>query len=281
MTRPRFAKFGKMVLLALLRFVILLTILGIVTWASTTWQLVLLPIGVALFLGRYAFQLPQLRWGRFVRSRISPSWFETATWFTVARERLILSLRWPHSGLALLFSAVLVAMTVPFAVATLGGACIGEQGVPLSPNPRSASPLELGQSFAAILRMFSFVLIEEFLFRGWLLFPLRKLVGAPAAVAITSYLFAVGHLRPVGGLSYFFSGLVYGTATLLSGSIWVAVALHFTHNASLWAWDRFFHIFSEGAMACAFSRPMFALHAAALFLVLWLGRKRRVNGAAA
>lgn len=263
-------------MLGLLRMVILLTILGMIAGASTAWQLVLLPVGIVLFVGRYVLLLPGLRWGRLVRSQISPTWVSDPSSFGDLRERAVLSLRRPPSIPLLLLSAAIVAAIVPFSLAQLGGVCIGDDPIVVSSTRVSSS---LSQRFpdalAAIFRLLSFVLIEEFVFRGWLLFALRKFLGAPIAVMVTSYLFAVGHLRPDAGISLLFGGLAFGTATVLTGSIWAGVALHLTYNTSLWAWDRFGDIFGSGAVGCSTSAPFFVALAAALFSVLWIGRRRR------
>ncbi|MBA3579257.1 MAG: CPBP family intramembrane metalloprotease [Gemmatimonadaceae bacterium] len=268
--------------LGILRLVILLALLGMITSAPPAWQLFLLPAGIGLFLGRYVFQLPQLRWRRIVGSRVSPTLVPEPTRFGDARERVVLLLRRRPSLPHLVLCMAIVAAIVPFALGELAGVCA--RGEPIQVNFGIASPPTgvegVSKSLSGFLELFSFVLIEEFVFRGWLMFPLRKLLGAPAAVALTSYLFAFSHLRPSVGVNNLFNGIVFGTAAVLSGSIWTAVSLHFAYNAAVWGWDRFFDGLGAGAISCTLSRPVFLLLAAALFCVLWIGRRRSRNSAA-
>lgn len=124
----------------------------------------------------------------------------------------------------------------------------------------------------AIMTVISFVVLEEFTFRGWLLFPLRKLLGTLGAVAVTSYLFAVVHLRPSTGYNDLFNGVMFGASAVLTGSIWMPVALHLAYNTGVWAWDRFFDRFGAGAISCGLAQPAFLALTAALFYVLWMSR---------
>ena len=73
-------------------------------------------------------------------------------------------------------------------------------------------------------------LIEEFAFRLWLQSPLETLLPAAMALLLSTLAFTLVH-----GLetwySHALSGLLYGGALILSGSIWLPVLLHTVSNA--------------------------------------------------
>lgn len=83
-----------------------------------------------------------------------------------------------------------------------------------------------GAAFAAL--SFTAGICEEVLYRGWLLGWLAPKVGMPAAFAAGAVLFALAHayggreLAVRSGLV----GLVLSALYLLSGSLWVPIALH-------------------------------------------------------
>jgi membrane protease YdiL (CAAX protease family) len=72
-------------------------------------------------------------------------------------------------------------------------------------------------------------LMEELLFRGWLLGGLRERMGDGWALLLTSLLFALGHLSLWNAPGHFLGGLILGWVALRSGSITTSLALH-----SLW-----------------------------------------------
>jgi membrane protease YdiL (CAAX protease family) len=69
---------------------------------------------------------------------------------------------------------------------------------------------------------------EELMYRGFLLTLLKSVLGAPAAVLISSIAFGFGHLYQgrSGVLKTGAIGLVMAGLTLLSGSIWGPMLLH-------------------------------------------------------
>lgn len=274
MTLRRLTKFGKLIGLGVVRLLVLLTLLGLIRLAPAPWQLVLLPTGIVLFLAKYAFQLHQLRWGHLARSGISPSLRSNVTRFGVARERAILSLRRPPRPWTIVLAAILLVAAIPLALAEFQGLCVPQES---PPSPRATVPPAnwTGVEYlASFLESLSFVLIEEFVFRGWLLFPIRKLAGPRTAVLITSYLFALGHLRPTGFVTLLFGGLVYGTAAVLTGSIWPAVALHLSYNVGIDGWSRLGLFGPALSIRCGSATKMFWLVAPVLFYVIWAGRRR-------
>lgn len=277
MTHRRFAKLATMFGLGIIRLIGLIGLLAAITSLPPVAQLVLLPAGLALILARYVFQLPQFRWRRVFKSRISPTWAAEPSPFANARERATLLLRRPPSFARLVLAMVLIAAVVPFAWGVVGGVCARGELIRINSGLPStdASAGRVIQLIVGVLTVVWFVLMEEFVMRGWLLFPLRKLLNAPIAIAITSYLFAVMHLVPAMGLNLLLGGIIVGTAAVLSGSIWYPVGLHLAHNFGVFAWDSFFDAFAAGAVSCTGSRPAFLILTTSLFYVLWIGRRRR------
>jgi len=72
---------------------------------------------------------------------------------------------------------------------------------------------------------------EEVIFRGVLLRGLAGRLPVLAALAISSAMFALYHVRPVQMLPTFTLGLVLGVLSLRAGSILPAVIAHFLNNA--------------------------------------------------
>jgi membrane protease YdiL (CAAX protease family) len=69
-------------------------------------------------------------------------------------------------------------------------------------------------------------LFEERLYRGHLLAALRPRLGAAAALAVTSALFAAPHLAPWNVLGTFLSGLALGALALASGGLALPLGVH-------------------------------------------------------
>lgn len=72
-------------------------------------------------------------------------------------------------------------------------------------------------------------IIEEFGFRLWLQTPLEALLKPWLAIIASSLLFTAVHGLD-GWYSHLLSGLVYGTALWLSGSIWLPILMHAASN---------------------------------------------------
>jgi hypothetical protein len=81
-------------------------------------------------------------------------------------------------------------------------------------------------------------LFEEALFRGYGLFALRDLAGAPAAAIATGLLFALGHQANPGFgwpavINLALVGAVLAGWVLAEGDVWVAVGAHAGWNAAI------------------------------------------------
>lgn len=93
-------------------------------------------------------------------------------------------------------------------------------------------PLELSASVAAWL-IISFN--EELAFRGYILQRLARAWGLPAAVVVSSLVFAMVHalnpnVQPLAMLSLFAAGLLLACAYLVSRSLWLPIGLHIGWN---------------------------------------------------
>lgn len=84
-------------------------------------------------------------------------------------------------------------------------------------------------SLLAAVAILAAPIIEEFGFRLWLQTPLEDLMKPGLAIIASSLLFTAVHGLD-GWYSHLLSGLVYGTALWLSGSIWLPVLMHATSN---------------------------------------------------
>jgi uncharacterized protein len=74
-------------------------------------------------------------------------------------------------------------------------------------------------------------IIEELFFRGLAFGALRSVTGAQTAVWITALMFALSHIGvPLSMPVLFVLGLGLGYARMVSGGIFLCVAMHFIHN---------------------------------------------------
>jgi membrane protease YdiL (CAAX protease family) len=73
---------------------------------------------------------------------------------------------------------------------------------------------------------------EELLFRGLLLTAVQQRLGNTDAVAVVAALFALIHLDLQQFFLYCVLGGACGLLAVRSGSVWPAVALHATFNAT-------------------------------------------------
>jgi hypothetical protein len=81
-------------------------------------------------------------------------------------------------------------------------------------------------------------MVEEVVFRGYPLHRLMEAVGAPAAVAITSCLFGVAHLRNPhaslwGAVNTAEIGVLLALAYVRTRSLWLPWGIHFGWNVAL------------------------------------------------
>ena len=74
-------------------------------------------------------------------------------------------------------------------------------------------------------------LCEEFVFRGAVQSSFGRALSPWKTVLLTALFFAIFHLNPVTFIPLFMLGIVFGYATLKSGSIVPSIVAHFANNA--------------------------------------------------
>jgi membrane protease YdiL (CAAX protease family) len=133
---------------------------------------------------------------------------------------------------ALALGLGLAAQAIAAAVVDPGGAA---SALTLPPEALAQAPLVL---LVIVLLAFS----EEVMFRGWLLSAVAPRTGMPAAIAISSLLFAAFHVLPweladparlVSFLSYTAIGAGFAVVAVGRGQIWSSTALHAGYNSFL------------------------------------------------
>jgi hypothetical protein len=148
----------------------------------------------------------------------------------------LLALRPP--GRATTPRSALLAAAAGFASLPLLGAALAAvaSALGLGPAPVVRPP---GPALA-VLQLGPGPLLEELLYRERLLGSLRPRLGAPAAVAVSSAVFAVAHPEPWSGLGALGVGLALGALFAATGSLALAVAAHAGLNTALCllAWTR-------------------------------------------
>ncbi len=88
----------------------------------------------------------------------------------------------------------------------------------------------------SLLEVFSFVLsgpiLEELIFRGVLLRRWASPGNEWRALLVSSFIFAIFHIDPIGAFAF---GLVMGLLYAATGSLWVPIACHILNNAIAFA----------------------------------------------
>jgi membrane protease YdiL (CAAX protease family) len=123
---------------------------------------------------------------------------------------------------ALAFGAGFVALPAWLAAAAFAGGALGW------PPPRAPAPG--GADWLAHVALAP--LLEEWLYRERALPALRRRLGAPAALAASSALFAAPHLEAWSVLTAFGVGLALGALRLACGRVGPCVAAHAGLNAA-------------------------------------------------
>lgn len=104
---------------------------------------------------------------------------------------------------------------------------IGIEGE-LPEPPVSQNALDVFMNFVAAAVVAP--LIEEFIFRGVIMQPLRR-YGDRFAVVASAAVFGLAHVRPTNIVFAFLSGIIIGCAVVYSRSIWVGIIIHMLNNA--------------------------------------------------
>ncbi len=130
--------------------------------------------------------------------------------------------------LALLVAGFLGGASLPLWLAFAAALGLEPAAPARAPGPlRAACDLALGP------------LLEESLYRERLLPALRAALGAPAALALSSALFAAAHGDPSLALAALGVGIALGALYLATGSLWLCTAAHAGLNLAVFALARF------------------------------------------
>tara|TARA_B100001765_G_C19423651_1_gene302269 strand:- start:113 stop:628 length:516 start_codon:yes stop_codon:yes gene_type:complete len=76
-------------------------------------------------------------------------------------------------------------------------------------------------------------IIEELLFRGFVLDLASEAYSPWAAIFISSIIFGLVHVNPYGILNAFFGGLIYGYVRIRTNSLFPSIFLHSMWNAHI------------------------------------------------
>lgn len=135
-------------------------------------------------------------------------------------------------------SPVLMLLAVPAGVAVcIVGSLVTNyisllfsfSGITLS-QPSVASPTSGYELFIYFIRLTVVAaIIEEVCFRGIIMQPLRK-YGNMFAVIASSFVFAMMHCNLVQAPSAFISAIGIGYFTIVTGTLWTGILIHFVNN---------------------------------------------------
>ena len=109
---------------------------------------------------------------------------------------------------------------------------------------KSATDISEFFSLAIVLILFAVTvpIIEELLFRGLLLDALSETYGTWTSIFISSVIFAVLHISPIGILNAFWGGMIYGYLRIKTNSLWPGIILHALWNGHLEILDFFYFV---------------------------------------
>jgi len=155
--------------------------------------------------------------------------------------------RWGEAPVHLAFPGVLWGLVIPLAswflligalallVQLAGGHIPGVSGEGTSLAALPQTP------WATVLLIFSAGILapiaEEMIFRGILLPGLLRWMAAPAALLLSSLLFALAHGQPGTLMTLWSVGIAAGYLTYRSGNLWPAVVFHLANNLAAILFD--------------------------------------------
>jgi hypothetical protein len=76
-------------------------------------------------------------------------------------------------------------------------------------------------------------IIEELLFRGYVLDVLSEAYGKWFSIIVSAILFGLIHVDPLRVFNAFFGGVIYGYVRVQTNSLWPSIILHSLWNAHL------------------------------------------------
>lgn len=130
--------------------------------------------------------------------------------------------------LSLIFIGMAVCMLANYA-ASYAEVFMNHFGVFEEELPDTTSRTVLEGVTNVLCTAFVPAIVEEFVFRGVIMNPLRK-GGVHFAAIVSAALFALAHGRPTTAIFAFLVGLAIAYAVMISGSMWVGMAIHFFNN---------------------------------------------------
>jgi len=77
-------------------------------------------------------------------------------------------------------------------------------------------------------------IIEELVFRGFVLDVASEAYGKWGAIFISALLFSIIHIEPISVINAFFGGIIYGYVRIRTDSLWPTIFLHSIWNAHLY-----------------------------------------------
>ncbi len=133
-------------------------------------------------------------------------------------------------------SKALYLVCAAFAVCLAANYCATYFDAFLSGIGIETTDIEMTESVTLLDTVLNFVcaafaapLVEEFVFRGVIMQPLRRF-GDHFAVIASAVLFGLSHGSPSNVFFAFIAGVAMGYAVILSKSLWVGIAIHFLNN---------------------------------------------------
>jgi len=121
---------------------------------------------------------------------------------------------------------VIGSMLIQFIVYAIGGA---EYSVSTTGQELSAISEKSGFSYVFLALCLIPAICEEFVFRGILLYEYSG-YGKFCAITLSSLAFAMLHFDINGFLSYFFCGIVLGSAYYITQNLFITMILHLANN---------------------------------------------------
>lgn len=121
---------------------------------------------------------------------------------------------------------IIGSMLIQFAVYAIGG---NEYSVSTTGQELSAISEKSGFSYVFLALCLIPAICEEFVFRGILLYEYSG-YGKFCAITLSSLAFAMLHFDINGFLSYFFCGIVLGSAYYVTQNLFITIILHLANN---------------------------------------------------
>ena len=116
---------------------------------------------------------------------------------------------------------------------------LGESSIPEIVYYVDDSEYDLIRALSFVSIVIAAPVVEEILFRGYILDAIRELHGDVVAVLGSSVLFGLLHIEPyVVGMATL-GGLIYGFVRIKTGSLWPSIVSHMLWNflAFLYIWS--------------------------------------------